>query len=83
MVFVSLTRLRFESIFDIPQFVLYAVRSQRQSEHAPGLIRATFYARRETHSGRLRCGKTAAAMEGFPCSRRAHGGYAEAARLVR
>ena len=38
MAFVSETRLRIRSIFYMPQFMWYALRSRGQSECAPGLI---------------------------------------------
>ena len=38
MAFVSVTRLRIRSIFYMPQFRWYALRSRGQSECAPGLI---------------------------------------------
>jgi Domain of unknown function (DUF3291) len=38
MAFISVTRLRIRSVFYLPQFVWYAIQSQRQAQYAPGLI---------------------------------------------
>jgi len=38
MVFVSVTRLRIRSIFFLPQFMWYAIRSLRQAQRSPGLV---------------------------------------------
>ena len=36
--FVSVTRLRIRSIFYVPQFCWYAVRSRQRAQRAPGLV---------------------------------------------
>ncbi len=38
MIHVSLTRLRVRSLFFMPLFGLYAARSNRQVQHAPGFL---------------------------------------------
>lgn len=65
MVFVSVTRLRVRSIFYVPQFMWYAIRSQRQSEFAPGLVKGIVLSEARSAFWTLTMWENEAAMEAF------------------
>lgn len=65
MVFISVTRLRIRSIFYMPQFMWYAVKSRSQSQHAPGLIKGKVLSEARNAFWTLTMWESEQAMEAF------------------
>ena len=65
MAFVSVTRLRIRSIFYMPQFMWYALRSRGQSECAPGLIAGSVMREARNAFWTLTLWESVEAMEAF------------------
>jgi len=65
MVFVSVTRLRVRSIFFLPQFLWYAIRSQRQAERSAGMVAGQILAEKHKAFWTMTAWEADKAMEAF------------------
>jgi len=65
MVFVSITRLRIRSIFYLPQFLWYAIRSSRQAQRSPGFVGGRLMRESRNAFWTMTAWDAGAAMESF------------------